>query len=119
VGDCQAVKLRAPVSACSGCPLREQCLRNPKTTRSRQVAVLTRKPRVTHSERMRERIDSDEGRERYGQRLGVVEPVFANIRYNKGLDRFTLRGQTKVDGQWKLFALVHNIEKMARYRKAV
>jgi len=27
---------------------------------------------------MRQRIDSDDGRERYGQRLGVVEPVFGN-----------------------------------------
>lgn len=114
----RAVKFRAPISACSGCSLREQCLRNPATTRSRQVAVLTRKRHVNHSEHMRQRIDSDDGRERYGQRLGVVEPVFGNIRYNKGLDRFTLRGQTKVDGQWKLFALVHNIEKLAKYWKA-
>ena len=43
----------------------------------------------------------------------TVEPIFANIRYNKGLDRFTLRGRTKVDGQWKLFCLVHNIETLA------
>jgi hypothetical protein len=28
-----------------------------------------------------------------------------------------LRGRTKVDGQWKLFALVHNIEKLANHRK--
>jgi len=118
VGGYQAVKFRAPIGACSGCELRGQCLRSPDTTRSRQVAVLTRKPHVSHSERMRGRIDSDDGRERYGQRLGVVEPVFGNIRHNKGLNRFTLCGQTKVDGQWKLFALVHNIEKLARYRKA-
>jgi len=41
--------------------------------------------------------------------------VFANVRYNKGLDRFTLRGRAKVDGQWKRFCLVHNIEKLARH----
>lgn len=80
--------------------------------------MLTRKPQVSYSERMRQRIDSDDGRERYGQRLGVVEPVFGNLRHNKGLDRFTLRGQIKVDGQWKLFALVHNIEKLAKHRNA-
>ncbi len=39
--------------------------------------------------------------------------MFANLRHNKRLDRFTLRGRTKVDGQWKLFCLVHNIEKLA------
>jgi Transposase DDE domain len=49
----------------------------------------------------------------YGQRFATVEPVFGNIRHNKRLNRFTLRGQRKVDGQWKLFCMVHNIEKLA------
>ena len=64
---------------------------------------------------MRARIDSTEGRARYGDRFGTVEPVFANLCYNKGLTRFTLRGRMKVDGQWKLFCLVHNIEKLAHH----
>lgn len=72
----------------------------------------------THTQRMRERIDSPQGRAQYGERFATVEPVFGNVRYNKRLDRFTLRGRTKVDGQWKLFALVHNIEKLMNYRKA-
>ncbi|QBB72793.1 hypothetical protein ELE36_19860 [Pseudolysobacter antarcticus] len=42
-------------------------------------------------------------------------PVFGNLRHNKRLNRFTLRGQSKVDCQSKLFALVHNIEKWANY----
>ncbi|WP_242478006.1 transposase [Rubrivivax gelatinosus] len=46
--------------------------------------------------------------------MGSVEPVFANLRHNKGLRRFTLRGQTKVDAQFKLFCLVHNIDKLAK-----
>jgi hypothetical protein len=68
----------------------------------------------SHTTRMKRRIDSPEGRERYGKRFGTVEPVFGNLCYNKGLTRFTLRGQAKVDGQWKLYCLVHNIEKLAR-----
>jgi len=44
-----------------------------------------------------------------------VEPVFGNLCHNKGLNRFTLRGRTKVDGQWKLFCLVQNIEKLAHH----
>ena len=62
---------------------------------------------------MKERIDSPAGRAQYAERFGTVEPVFANVCYNKGLRRFTLRGRAKVDGQWKLFCLVHNIEKLA------
>jgi hypothetical protein len=49
----------------------------------------------------------------YSQRLGTVEPPFGNIRTTKGMNQFTLRGREKVDGQWKLYALVHNIEKLA------
>ncbi|EIL97487.1 IS4 family transposase, partial [Rhodanobacter denitrificans] len=118
IGGYAAIKFRAPDGACKDCPLRAKCLRKPETTRSRQVAVLTRKAEPTHSQRMRERIDSAWGREQYGRRFATVEPVFGNVRANKRLNRFTLRGQAKVDGQWKLFALVHNIEKWANYRKA-
>ena len=53
----------------------------------------------THAARMRARIDTPKGRAQYEQRFATVEPVFGNVRYNKGLDRFTLRGRTKVDGQ--------------------
>ena len=103
---------------CVPCVLRAQCLRTPDKTIARQVAFFRGRvgsARETHTARMKKRIDSPAGRARYGQRFATVEPVFANLRYNKGLDRFTLRGQTKVDGQWKLFCLVHNIEKLAKH----
>ena len=45
--------------------------------------------------------------------VSSIELVFANVRYNKRLDRFTLHGRTNVNGQWLLFCLVHNIEKLA------
>lgn len=63
---------------------------------------------------MKRAIDTPEGRAQYGRRCGTVEPVFANLRHNKRLDRFTLGGRTKVDGQWKLYCMVHNIEKLAK-----
>jgi len=49
------------------------------------------------------------------RRFATVEPVFGNIRHNKGLDRFTLRGPAKVEGQWKFHCLVHNSETRARH----
>jgi transposase len=105
---------------CVPCALRAQCLRTPDTTAVRNVAFFrgrvepgTLHPRETHTMRMKARIDSAEGREQYGRRFATVEPVFANLRHNKRLDRFTLRGRTKVDGQCKLYCLVHNIEKLA------
>lgn len=62
---------------------------------------------------MKQAIDSPRGRRLYGQRMATVEPVFANLRHNKRLDRFALRGQAKVNTQWHLYCLVHNIEKLA------
>jgi transposase len=103
---------------CGPCPLRARCLRTPERTPTRQVAFFrgtAPDAPASHTARMKERIDTPEGRARYGQRFATVEPVFGNLRANKGLDRFTLRGQAKVDGQWKLFCLVHNIEKLAHH----
>ena len=54
-----------------------------------------------------------EGQAKCGQRFATVEPVFGNLRHSKQLNRFTLRGQEKVDAQWKVYCLVHNIEKLA------
>ena len=47
--------------------------------------------------------------------MGTVEPVFGNLRHNKRLTRFTLRGKCKVSTQWHLYCMVHNIEKIAHY----
>lgn len=66
-------------------------------------------------EKMKTRIDSDEGRFLYGKRLGTVEPVFGNINTTKGLRRFSHRGKTKVNAQWMMCCMVHNIEKLQHY----
>ena len=100
---------------CVPCAMRTQCLRTPETTVVRNVAFFRGRldaASETHTMRMQQRLDTPEGREQYGQRFATVEPVFGNVRFNKRLDRFTLRGRTKVNGQWLLFCLVHNIEKL-------
>ncbi len=62
---------------------------------------------------MQRAIESPRGCQLYGQRIATVELVFANIRHNKGLHRFNPRGKVKVNTQWHLYCLVHNIEKLA------
>ena len=61
---------------------------------------------------MRRKFDTFFGRFIYNKRIAIVEPVSGNLK-NKGMDRFTLRGKRKVNTQWQLFSLVHNIEKIA------
>lgn len=113
----EAVKFTGAKRVCGPCPLRDQCLRHPDRTPVRQVVFFTGKNHKpeSHTDRMKRRLDSEDGRRRYGQRFATVEPVFGNIRHNKGLNRFTLRGRAKVDTQWKLYCLVHNIEKLAHH----
>ena len=47
---------------------------------------------------MKAKIDSDGGQQMITRRFATVEPVFGNLRGNKQLNRFTLRGKAKVDG---------------------
>ena len=119
-----AVKFQGAQRDCVPCTQRDQCLRTPDKTKTRQVCFFRGKAdptAVNYSEIMKRAIDSPQGKALYGRRFATVEPVFANIRFNKGLNRFTLRGQKKVDiyarrgTQWKLFCLVHNIEKLAHH----
>lgn len=108
-------RFSAQASDCQGCDLRKRCMRNPASQRGLQVNRF--EPTVvgpnSASERMRRAIDSPQGRQLYSQRLGTVEPVFANLRQKKRLTRFNPRGKAKVSAQGHLYCLGHNIEKLA------
>jgi hypothetical protein len=125
-GGYRGAHFKAPKSACGPCELRRQCLRYPERTAQRQVVFFKgrvpgtrREPKAPPPaiEAMKRKIDSPLGRLIYGRRIATVEPVFGNIQ-NKGMRRFTLRGTGKVSMQWKLFTLVHNIEKIGHYTAA-
>jgi transposase len=114
----EAIRFRGNKGDCRDCALRTRCLRHPDKTVERQVALFVGRAKgkpETYSAKMKRKIDSELGRHRYGQRLGIVEPVFANIRSTHRLDRFSHRGRRKVTTQWQLFCLVHNIGKMQRH----
>jgi hypothetical protein len=83
---------------------------------SSRVLIHTPGFRTPRGASLKHKIDSPLGRAICGRRIATIEPVFANLQ-NKGMRRFTLRGRGKVTTQWKLFTLVHNIEKIA-YAKA-
>jgi transposase len=102
---------------CANCRLRSSCLSGSSTSRRYlSVRVDSKKPNLI--DEMKARIDTPQGKQIYARRLAIVEPVFANICVQKRLDRFTLRTKDKVDVQWRLFALVHNIGKIHVYGMA-
>jgi transposase len=109
-----ATSYRAPRSACASCHLRPKCMRNP-AGKSRQVRLFHGRRPGSITDAMKQKIDTPEGRMIYGKRMAIVEPVFGNIRACKRMDRFTLRGRSKVNIQWRLYCLVHNIEKVLKF----
>lgn len=56
----------------------------------------------SYLDKMKVKIDSLIGRRQYSIRLGAIEPVFGKITVNKGMNKFTLRDQVKVNTQWKM-----------------
>jgi transposase len=99
---------------CEGCELKGRCLRG-KVVRRRVLCVPVGVVPGNLLKEMVAKVDTERGREIYHQRIGIAEPVFANIRAVKRLDRFTLRGKIKVNIQWMLYCLVHNIGKVMSY----
>ena len=109
------------IMQCRNCDLKNKCMQNPASAdhrkgSGRQVSfTLSHKRGPTYTDWMKHRVDSDLGKQIYSHRMSVVEPVFANIGTNKRLNRFSLRGKDKVESQWQLFCMVHNIEKISNY----
>jgi transposase len=114
----RAIKFRGRKTDCRICELRERCLRHPDHTEARQVYFFQGsaglKPE-TFTQKMKRKIDSIKGRLIYNRRLGTAEPVFGNICFTLGLNRFSLRGKRKVNTQWLLYCVVHNLFKVHRY----
>ena len=112
-----ANKFKGTKRDCVPCPLRHKCLKTPEKTLIRQVAFFhgnAVQQKYSFTQKMKDKIDSTLGRLIYDKRLGTAEPVFGNHR-NHGRDRFTLRGQDKVNTQWGLYSIVHNMGKIHVY----
>jgi len=99
---------------CEGCQSKARCVRN-NGARRRILCVPVGAVPENLLKQMVAKVGSEAGRDIYHQRIGIAEPVFSNIRAMKRLDRFTLRGKIKVNIQWVLYCMVHNIGKIMSY----
>jgi hypothetical protein len=97
---------------CRNCPRLKKCV-NARTSKNpaRTLYVTDKRHGDNLSEKMRKKIDDPAFRELYSRRQQIIEPVFSDITYCKGMDRFTLRSKKKVTIQWKLYCIVHKIGK--------
>jgi transposase len=91
---------------CQGCPLRSQCFKA-KGNRSIERNHNLEK----HKQKARELLLSEIGIQKRKQRSADVEPVFAQLKHNNGFRRFSLKGIKKVELEFGLMAIAHNLRK--------
>ena len=116
---------QASLTDCKACAHFSQCSwsknEQSKLNQGRKLLVPKAKKPVeggNQCRKMREKLATEKYQAKYARRIQIVEPVFANIRYCKRLDRFTLRGKEKVNAQWQLYCIVHNLGKcLNRYNE--
>jgi transposase len=65
--------------------------------------------------KMARKLRKKKGKEIYAKRKTIVEPVFGQTKEARGLRRFLLRGLEKVNSEWAIWGMTHNINKLWRY----
>jgi len=106
-------RYQSRASDCKGCRHTARCfLRESNRSGKRTLFVSDKNDANNLSLQMKLKIDRPEMRALYSRRMEIIEPIFANIRFHKKLDRFTLRTKPKVNIQWVLYCMVHNIGKI-------
>ncbi|MEB2787387.1 IS1182 family transposase [Algoriphagus persicinus] len=93
---------------CTGCPLAATC----KPGKDGKTLQINRNLHA-YKATAKTLLTSTEGIARRKQRATDVEPVFGNLKYNKGMGRYLLRGKEKVNVETGLLVIAHNLAKMA------
>ena len=70
-------------------------------------------------DRMRRKLQTRRGRQRYALRMATVEPVFGQIKQGRGFRQFLLRGLEKVQGEWSLICTTHNLLKLFKFGNSI
>jgi transposase len=84
------------------------------TGRAKHPADDERKRGGPLTQAMRRKLKRAGWRSRYRLRKQIVEPVFGQIKQERGFRQFLLRGVEKVRAEWALLCTAHNLVKLAR-----
>lgn len=67
---------------------------------------------------MRRVLATDYGGGLYKRRQAMIEPVFAHMKFNRGILRFMRRGRPAVRSEWRLITATNNLLKLHKHRIA-
>ena len=93
---------------CADCPLKSECTKA-KGNRHIQISFKL----IEYRRQARENLTSESGIALRKKRAVDVETVFGNIKQNMRFRRFHLRGLEKVNTEWGLVCIAHNMRKLA------
>jgi transposase len=93
---------------CPACARRSECTKA-------KYRRISRDPREGVVQEMRQRVNSETGKQRLELRQWLVEPIFGHFKQNWKYREFLLRGKAKVSGEFLLFCIAHNLKKMANW----
>jgi len=68
---------------------------------------------------MRGVLATDLGARLYAKRKVMIEPVFANTKFNRRIDRFQRRGRSACRSEWRLITATHNLLKLHKHQQAL
>jgi hypothetical protein len=96
---------------CSECPAKTSCAKS----KNRHISHNPELEQIKTE--MREKLNSEEGKAKYLERMSDVEPVFGNIIYNQKANNFLCRGKPKVKIEFGLACVAHNLVKISNWIK--
>jgi transposase len=101
---------------CMRCSFRTECLQKKDDLRRgyRSIAMDDKTP---YRQAMRRKMETREAREIYKHRAAEPEPVFGNLKFNKRLTGFVLRGLKKVNAEVRLMAGAHNLGRIIKWQQ--
>ena len=94
---------------CQNCPVKSQCIKG-------KNKYLKYNPQFEkYKSEMRQKLNSEEGKNKYLERMSDVEPVFGNIIYNQKARQFLCRGKPMVKIEFGLSCIAHNLVKISNW----
>jgi hypothetical protein len=101
-------RYRADPADCASCPLRPRCLKPGQAQR----IVVAQRSRPTGA--MRYKMRQPANRRRYARRKAIVEPVFGQLKEDRGFTALSLRGLALAKAEYLLACVAHNLAKLLR-----
>lgn len=93
------------------------CLRRPACSKGKYRQIRYDPILEKLKQEMRDKLNTDEGKKKYLERMSDIEPAIGDIKENKGFNNFLCRGKPMVLIETGLISVAHNLSKISNWMK--